>query len=52
MLGHAKASITLDIDADLCDEDLDGVVDRLTQHPIHCGPPADWPVADQVSSYW
>lgn len=29
MLGHAKASITLDIYADLFDEDLDGVADRL-----------------------
>ena len=29
MLGHAKASMTLDIYADLCDEDLDGVADRL-----------------------
>ena len=29
MLGHAKASMTLDIYADLFDEDLDGVGDRL-----------------------
>ena len=29
MLGHAKASMTLDIYADLSDEDLDGVADRL-----------------------
>jgi hypothetical protein len=29
MLGHAKASMTLDIYADLLDEDLDGVADRL-----------------------
>ena len=29
MLGHAKASMTLDIYADLFDEDLDGVPDRL-----------------------
>jgi integrase len=29
MLGHAKASMTLDIYADLFDEDLDGVADRL-----------------------
>jgi integrase len=29
LLGHAKASITLDIYADLFDEDLDGVMDRL-----------------------
>jgi integrase len=29
MLGHAKASVTLDVYADLFDEDLDGVADRL-----------------------
>jgi integrase len=29
MLGHAKASMTLDIYADLFDEDMDGVADRL-----------------------
>jgi hypothetical protein len=29
MLGHAKASMTLDTYADLFDEDLDGVADRL-----------------------
>jgi site-specific recombinase XerD len=29
MLGHAKASMTLDIYADLFDEDLHGVADRL-----------------------
>lgn len=29
MLGHAKAAMTLDIYADLFDEDLDGVADRL-----------------------
>ena len=29
MFGHAKASMTLDVYADLFDEDLDGVADRL-----------------------
>jgi hypothetical protein len=29
MLKHAKASMTLDVYADLFDEDLDGVADRL-----------------------
>jgi integrase len=29
MLGHAKASMTLDVYADLFDDDLDGVADRL-----------------------
>jgi hypothetical protein len=29
MLGHAKASMTLDVYADLFDEDLDVVADRL-----------------------
>lgn len=29
MLGHAKASMTLDVYADLFDEDPDGVADRL-----------------------
>jgi integrase len=31
MLGHAKASMTLDTYADLFDEDLDGVADRLDE---------------------
>jgi integrase len=31
MLGHAKASMTLDIYADLFDEDLDQVADRLNE---------------------
>ena len=30
-LGHAKASMTLDVYADLFDEDLDGVADRLDE---------------------
>jgi len=29
MLGHANATMTLDTCADLLDEDLDGVADRL-----------------------
>jgi integrase len=29
MLGHTKASMTLDVYADLFDEDLDGVAERL-----------------------
>jgi hypothetical protein len=29
MIGHAKASMTLDLYADLFDEDLEGVADRL-----------------------
>ena len=29
MLGHAKASMTLDVYADLFDDDLDDVADRL-----------------------
>ena len=29
MLGHAKASMTLDVYADLFDEDLDGVAGKL-----------------------
>ena len=29
MLGHAKASMTLDVYADLFDEDLDGVAEQL-----------------------
>jgi len=29
MLGHARASMTLDVYADLFDEDLDSVADRL-----------------------
>ena len=50
MLGHAKASMTLDVYADLFDEDLDGVADRLGhRNPICCGPAADWPVCDRSS---
>jgi len=38
MLGHAKASMTLDVYADLFDEDLDGVADRLERgDQIYCG---------------
>ena len=41
MLGHAKASMTLDVYADLFDEDLDGVADRLDaairSTADHCG---------------
>ena len=49
MLGHAKASMTLDVYADLFDEDLDGVADRLGhRNPIYCGPAADWPVCDRM----
>ena len=53
MLGHAKASMTLDVYADLFDEDLDGVADRLdaairsAAYPLRTGglrprPPANW----------
>jgi hypothetical protein len=50
MLGHAKASITLDVYADLFDEDLDGVAVRLDRplgrplgrsYPNCCGLTAD-----------
>ena len=42
MLGHGKASMTLDIYANLFDEDLDGVADRLdAADPDYCGPAAD-----------
>ncbi len=42
MLGHAKASMTLDVYADLFDEDLDGVADRHGRgDQICCGPTAD-----------
>ena len=45
MLGHAKASMTLDVYADLFDEDLDGVADRLDAAIRSCcGPAADWPI--------
>ena len=53
MLGHAKASMTLDVYADLFDDDLDVVADRLdaaiiktntTSKPAlnYCGLTADW----------
>ena len=35
MLGHANPSMTLDIYADLSDEDLDGVADRLIGDDDH-----------------
>jgi integrase len=42
MLGHAKASMTLDVYADLFDDDLDSVANRLDARssllPTHCGP--------------
>jgi integrase len=31
MLGHAKASMTLDVYADLFDDDLEAVADRLDE---------------------
>ncbi len=34
MLGHASAAMTLDTYADLFDDDLDAVVDRLNQAAI------------------
>ena len=41
MLGHAKASMTLDVYADLFDEDLDSVADNLgCGNQICCGPTA------------
>jgi integrase len=47
MLGHAKASMTLDIYADLLDEDLDGVADRLD---TAIRTTADWHVQGVVIS--
>lgn len=42
MLGHAKASMTLDVYADLFDTDLDEVAVNLdTAIRSHCGPPAE-----------
>lgn len=32
MLGNAKASMTLDVYADLFDDDLEAVVERLDEH--------------------
>ena len=41
MLGHAKASMTLDVYTDLFDEDLDGVAARLDAAIRNsCGPTA------------
>ena len=46
MLGHAKASMTLDVYADLFDDDLDVVADRLNaairSDPICCVLSAYW----------
>ena len=44
MLGHTKASMTLDVYADLFDEDLDGVADRLDT--------ATRSTADQLRTGW
>ena len=42
MLGHAKASMTLDVYADLFDEDLDDVARPSGRgDPSYCGPTAD-----------
>lgn len=55
MLGHAKASMTLDVYADLFDEDLDGVADRLdtairaTAYPLRTGAAADSAPANTAS---
>jgi len=50
MLGHARASMTLDVYADLFDEDLDDVaanLDAAIRAAVHCGPgPAD------CGSFW
>ena len=52
MLGHASAAITLDVYADLFDDDLEAVADRLDalREPLvlhallHAAPPSDlWP---------
>jgi integrase len=46
MLGHAKASMTLDVYADLFDDDLDGVADPAGRGDrIYCGRTADGPDA-------
>jgi integrase len=46
MLGHAKASMTLDVYADLFDDDLDGVADRLDAAIKILPTPAIRPPAD------
>jgi integrase len=38
MLGHASAAITLDVYADLFDEDLDAVAEALHAHAVHLLP--------------
>ncbi|MBM4515235.1 tyrosine-type recombinase/integrase [Rhodococcus hoagii] len=37
MLGHASAAMTLDVYADLFDDDLDTVADRLDESVAKCG---------------
>jgi hypothetical protein len=37
MLGHASAAMTLDVYADLFDDDLTGVAERLTRLWAKCG---------------
>ena len=47
MLGHAKASMTLDVYADLFDDDLDGVAESLDEAIKSV---ADWQGRDTVVS--
>src|SRR5207253_4825608 len=49
MLGHASAAMTLDRYADLFDDDLDDVADRLDRlRATACGPAADFLRTEQI----
>ena len=37
MLGHASAAMTLDVYADLFEDDLDGVADRMDEAILRAG---------------
>ena len=49
MLGHAKASMTLDVYADLFDDDLDDVAAEPRRgNPICCGQPRPGPTEEPI----
>jgi hypothetical protein len=50
MLGHASAAMTLDVYADLFDDDLDAVATRLDQALRFSSVAKMWPNADRLGA--
>jgi integrase len=48
MLGHSSAAMTLDVYADLFDDDLTGVADKLDETVGKCGQNAPRPHSDTL----